>query len=150
MWIAMTFAFGRVWSSYLVTTHMRFETSVSQYFFWIRSCLSGWKWPIITPSRPVRNPDQKHRESNLKSLQGAKSNHCFLASDQQIGIIDYRPLPCFEECWQFVGDLLEEQRPLVWNANRANALGDGNIGTSSRVVVHGDWAIQDDQNSSSD
>ena len=92
-------------------------------------------------------PTQKHRELKLKSLQGTKSNHCFLASDKQIGVINYRPLPCLEKCCLEEADWkhnVPSYKKCKWGKYTGrwrywNFPNDG-----------GDWAIPDDDYSTSE
>ena len=37
-------------------------------------------------------------ESKLKSLPGTKSNYCYLMSDNEVGLVNYRALPCLGPC----------------------------------------------------
>ena len=83
-------------------------------------------------------PTQNHYESKLKSLPGTKSNNCFLMSDSEVGIVNYRPLPCLGPCcldndkwqnavppqsaciWEIHGwmEILEIQQELGWLCGR--------------------------------
>ncbi len=43
-------------------------------------------------------PIQEHYTSELPSLPGTKAHNCFLASDGEVGLINYRNLLCLRKC----------------------------------------------------